>query len=128
MNPPDAHPSDPAADPLEQALRAWAAPPLADDGFTQAVLRRVALARGRPGLAPADALQQLQARQRQEARRLRRSGLGLLLGMAMALAWLLASAGSPGGQADMAAPWMLWLGAALAGSAGALAWLTQAID
>ena len=131
MNLPETPSTDPAEwadDPLERALRAWAAPALPDDGFTLAVLQRVAQARGRPGLAPADALQQLQARQRREQRQLRRSGMGLLLGLVVALVWLLTFPGASGGQADMAAPWMLWLGAALAGSAGALAWLTQQTD
>jgi len=131
MNRPETPSTDPAEwadDPLERALRAWAAPALPDDGFTLAVLQRVAQARGRPGLAPADALQQLQARQRREQRQLRRSGVGLLLGLAVAFVWLLASLATPGGQTDMAAPWLLWLGAALAGSAGALAWLTQQVD
>jgi len=49
-----------------------------------------------------------------------RSGWGLALGVALALAWLLAAGGS--------VPWMLWLGAALAGTTGALAWLTQQAD
>ncbi len=126
--PPPTGPSDPADDLLERALRAWAAPALPDDGFTQAVLQRVAGVRARQGMAPADAVQWLRARQQREARQLQLTGAGLVLGVAVALAWLLASAGWPAGPAATATPWLLWLGAALAGSAGAVAWLVQQLD
>lgn len=127
-DPPRTGATDAADDALERALRAWAAPTLPDDGFTQAVLQRVARLRGRPGLAPHDALQWLRVRQQQEARQLRLTGAGLALGVAVALTWLLVSAGGPGAGAATSAPWMLWLGAALAGSAGAVAWLLQSLD
>lgn len=124
--------TDPADDALARALRAWAAPTLPDDGFTEAVLQRVAQDRAAPGLAPAEALQRLHLRQRRQARRLRRSGWGLGLGLAVALAWLLAwmLAGGDGSAlaAGGAAPWWLWLGMALTGSAGATAWLAQQGD
>ena len=128
MNLPGPPSIDPADDALEHALLAWVAPPLPDGGFTQGVLQRVALSRVRTGIAPAEALHSLRAQQLQQARQLRRSGWGLALGVALALAWLLAASGWPGGLAGGAAPWMLWLGAALAGSTGAVAWLTQQAD
>lgn len=128
MTLPDPSTPDPADDALERALRAWAAPPLPDDGFTQAVLRRVAQARAPAGLAPADALQRLRDRQQLQARQLRRSGWGLGLGVALAMAWLLVTSGWAAGPAGSAVPWLLWVGAALAGSAGAVAWLLQQTD
>jgi hypothetical protein len=124
--PDPADPVDPADAALERALHAWAAPALPDDGFTLAVLQRVA--RARTGLAPADALQRLRVQQQQQARQLRRSGWGLALGVALAMAWLLATTGWAEGSAGGAVPWLLWLGAALAGSAGAVAWLLQQAD
>lgn len=128
MTLPDPSPADPADAALERALCAWAAPPLSDDGFTQAVLQRVARARASTGITPADALQRLRTRQQQQVRQLRRSGWGLGLGAAVAMAWLLAGGAGSGAAAGSAVPWLLWLGAALAGSAGALAWLVQQAD
>lgn len=122
--PPTAHPAD---DALARTLRAWVAPDLPDDGFTAAVLRRVAQDRAHAGVAPADALQRLRSRQRHQARCLRRSGWGLGLGLALAVAWLLATGGGAGAPGS-GVPWGLWLGAALAGTCGAVAWLVQQTD
>jgi hypothetical protein len=131
MNPSDqrlAGSGDPAGAALDQALRAWAAPALPDDGFTQAVLRRVATARTRTGLAPAEAWQRLQTNCQHAARQARLTGLGLLLGLLVALAWLMAGVPVQPGGAAAPWPWALWLGAALAGTAGAVAWLVQQVD
>ena len=115
-------------DALERTLQGWAAPDVPDDGFTLGVLQRVARWRSRPGLQPAEAWQRVLARQQQMARQARYTGLGLTLGLALTAVWLLAIGPEPVGRLSVAGPWSLVLASALAGLAGATAWLTQWSD
>lgn len=126
MSPDWSSPNEPADnDALERALQGWAAPGVPDDGFTLGVLQRVARWRSRPGLEPGDAWKRLLAHQQRMARQARYTGLGLTLGLAVAAVWLLAIGPEPVGLLSVAGPWALVLASAMAGLAGAAAWLAQ---